>query len=472
MIVSKQLILKEIGLRKGAQMRRARQKQLNLETNWLAFDHAKELQAIAGLLDEHPTVAGLVLQDLAPEGLLKRTGACGLSAEQVLRALVIKQLNGFSYRELAFHLSDSATYGRFCQLGWDQAPSKSVLATCIKAIRSETLEQINRLLVGIAADKKIEDGKRVRVDTTVVESNIHTPLDSNLLWDSVRVVTRLMGNARSLLGAEVSFPDRTRRAKRRALGILHARFKEKRKPLYRDLLSVAKETLQSAERVVAVIDRVVENGSMAEQSAIAGVRRELVHYTGLARRVMHQTESRVLREESVPSSEKLVSIFEEHTDIIVKDKRDTYYGHKICLASGRSSLVTDCTVLDGNPADSTLAVEMIERHIEITGKPPKQAAYDGGFTSNANLEAIKARGVIDVAFSKARTLQITDMVRSSWVYKKLRNFRAGIEGTISFLKRVFGLDRCTWRSLRSFKSYVWSSIVTFNLLVIARHELR
>ncbi len=114
---------------------------------------------------------------------------------------------------------------------------------------------------------------------------------------------------------------------------------------------------------------------------------------------------------------------------------------------------------------------MIDRHIEITGRAPKQAAYDGGFTSKANLEAIKAKGVQDVAFSKARTLQITDMVRSTWVYKKLRNFRAGIEATISFLKRIFGLDRCTWRSLPSFKSYVWSSIVTFNLLVIARHEL-
>ena len=453
-------------------MRQARQKQLNLESDWLAFDHAKELQAIAGLLDHHPTVAELVWQDLAPQGLLKDTGAQGLSADQVLRALLIKQLNRFSYRELAFHLADSVTYRRFCELGWHQMPSKSVLATCIKAIRAETLEKINRVLVGIATNKKIEDGQRVRVDTTVVESNIHPPLDSNLLWDSVRVATRLMENARQILGAEVSFPNRTRRAKRRALGILNARSKEKRKLLYRDLLTVAKETLQSGERVVEVIDRVIANGSMApDRLAILCVRQELIHYTALARRVMNQTERRVFNEESVPASEKVVSIFEEHTDIIVKAQRQTLYGHKICLTSGRSSLVTDCTVLQGNPADSTLALQMIDRHIEITGKAPQQAAYDGGFTSKANLAAIKAKGVKDVAFSKARGLQITDMVRSSWVYKKLRDFRAGIEGTISFLKRVFGLDRCTWRSLPSFKSYVWSSLVTFNLLVIARHEL-
>jgi len=454
-------------------MRQARQKQLSLTADWLPLDHAKELQAIAGLLDEHPTVAALVWQDLAPKGLLNKSGAEGLSAEQVLRALIIKQLNRFSYRELVFHLADSASYRKFCQLDWNQRPSRSALAACIKAIRSETFEQINRVLVAIAEKKKIEDGKRIRVDTTVVESNIHPPLDSNLLLDCVRVLTRLMGDAREIVGVEVKFPNRTRRAKRRALGILNARNKEKRKPLYRDLLIVAKETVQSTDDVVEVIDRAVANGSMHvfDQVSAVGVRKELVHYGALARRVMNQTERRVFNEETVPAREKLVSIFEEHTDIIVKDHRDTFYGHKICLTSGRSTLVTDCTILEGNPADSTLAEKMIDRHIEITGRAPKQAAYDGGFTSKPNLDAIKAKGVEDVAFSKARFLQITDMVRSSWVYKKLRDFRAGIEGTISFLKRVFGLDRCTWRSLASFKSYVWSSIVTFNLLVIARHEL-
>ena len=453
-------------------MRQARQKQLNLDSEWLPFDHAEELRAIAGLLDEHPTVAQLVWQELTPKGQLNDTGAQGLSAEQVLRALVIKQLNGFSYRQLAFHLADSATYRKFCQLGWDQTPTKSVLATCIKAIQADTLEQINRLLVGIAEKKKIEDGKRVRVDTTPVESNIHPPLDSNLLWDSVRVVTRLMKKARQILGVKVSFPNRTRRAKRRALGILNARFKEKRKPLYRDLLTVAEETLQSAARVVEVIDRAVASPlELSDRLHVVGVRKELMHYAELARRVMSQTERRIFMEESVPANEKLVSIFEDHADIIVKDHRDTFYGHKICLTSGRSSLVTDCIVLEGNPADSTLAERMIDRQLEIMGRAPKQAAFDGGFTSRANLEAIKAKGVEDVAVAKARTLQVTDMVRSTWVYKKLRDFRAGIEGTISFLKRVFGLDRCTWRSLPSFKSYVWSSIITFNLLVIARHLL-
>jgi IS5 family transposase len=256
------------------------------------------------------------------------------------------------------------------------------------------------------------------------------------------------------------------------MGILNAKSTEHRKPLYRDLVLVAGETVQSAERILKVIDLAVERSiSPSNVSDLVVIRNDLARFTPLTQRVIRQTERRVFENEKVPSSEKLVSIFEEHTDIIVKDRRETLYGHKICLTTGRSSLVTDCIVLDGNPTDSTLAEMAIDRQIEITGRVPRQAAFDGGFTSRANLTALKGKGVEDVAFSKARALNVTDMVRNSSVYKKLRNFRAGIEGTISFLKRVFGLDRCTWRSLPSFKSYVWSSIVTFNLLVIARHEL-
>jgi IS5 family transposase len=152
-----------------------------------------------------------------------------------------------------------------------------------------------------------------------------------------------------------------------------------------------------------------------------------------------------------------------------KDGRDTYYGHKICLTVGASSMVLDCAVLRGNPADSTLATKMIDRQVEIYGWPPRQATFDGAFASKANLATIKKSGVEDVAFSKGRGLAVSDMARSLWVYHRLRRFRAGVEGVISFLKRVFGLRRCTWRSWHSFQSYVWSSILTCNLLICARH---
>jgi IS5 family transposase len=179
----------------------------------------------------------------------------------------------------------------------------------------------------------------------------------------------------------------------------------------------------------------------------------------------------VLGGESVPAGEKIVSIFEPHTDIIVKDRRETFYGHKICLTAGASGIVTDVVVEHGNPADSTLAVRMIERQRELYGRAPRQVSFDGGFTSKDNLAAIKQLGVEDVAFSKGRGLAIVDMVKNSWVYRCLRNFRAGVEGIISFLKRSFGLSRCSWSGLASFKAYVWGSVLACNLLIVARHMI-
>ena len=135
-------------------------------------------------------------------------------------------------------------------------------------------------------------------------------------------------------------------------------------------------------------------------------------------------------------------------------------------------MILDCVVLEGNPADSTLAEMMIERQIELYNQAPRQVAFDGAFSSKPNLKVIKDKGVEDVVFTKGKGLDVEDMVKSSWVYRCLRRFRNGIEGVISFLKRVFGLDRCTWRSLASFKAYVWSSIIAFNLLAMARHLLK
>ena len=198
---------------------------------------------------------------------------------------------------------------------------------------------------------------------------------------------------------------------------------------------------------------------------------ELDEYLTWIWSVMDQTERRVLRGESVPAEEKIVSIFETHTDIIVKDRRETLYGHKVFLSAGESGLITDCVVAQGNPADATMAVPLLRRQRRILGRTPEQAAFDGGFASKDNLAAGKALGITDIAFSKKRGLAIHDMTRSAWVYRCLRNFRAGIEGLISFLKRALGLDRCTWKGAESFASYVMTSVVAGNLLTLARHLL-
>ena len=176
---------------------------------------------------------------------------------------------------------------------------------------------------------------------------------------------------------------------------------------------------------------------------------------------------RVVYGETVPASEKIVSIFEPHTDIIVKDSRDTHYGHKVYITAGKTNLVLDCVVLEGNPADSTLPVKMLERQKELYGRAPLKAAFDGGFASKDNLPDIKTLGVKDVCFSKRRGIDIEDMCRSKHVYRRLWRFRAGVESIISWLKRCLGLSRCLWRSFGSFKSYVQSSVFSANLATTA-----
>lgn len=453
-------------------MRKSVNPQPNLSEAWLELEHARELEAISALLDAHPKINELVLQDLrsaAGASARQDVGRGGMSAEQVLRAAVVKQLNGFSYRDLAFHLADSRSYRTFCRLGiMEPSPSKSTLAANIKALRPETFEEINRELVGIAASAAIDHGRKVRVDCTVVEANIHEPSDSELLYDCVRVLTRLMSRARELLGTDVVFGNRMRRAKRRRLEVLNAKNKEQRRRVYRDLLKVTDETYRSAKRV-SVQMKESELSEPVERVRVEGIAADLAHFLSLTAKVIDQTRRRVIDDESVPAQEKIVSIFEEHIDIIRKDRRETLYGHKVCLTGGSSSMILDCVILEGNPADSTLAESMVDRQVELYGRAPRQVAYDGAFSSKLNLEAIKSKGVEDVAFAKAKGLAVTEMVKSSWVYQRLRRFRCGIEGVISFLKRVFGLDRCTWRSLPSFRSYVWASIVAANLLVMARH---
>ena len=438
-------------------MRNKIQEQRPIVYPFINHEHGRELRRIGDILDQMPEASGLVYDDLVAHGPDVSTGRPGLSGDQVLRLLLLKQMNSFSYEEFAFHLADSRCYRAFCGFGIDEkSPRKSSLQKNIKSIQPMTIELIHRLVLATAGELKVENGKVVRVDCTVVESNIHHPSDSSLLYDCVRVLARLMEQGRNQV--DTSFTNHTQRAKRRSLGILNAKTKKKRRKLYKDLLKVTHGSVEMAENMIfAGCDPKITVG--------------LMHFSRLAKKVINQTERRVLQEETVPAGEKIVSIFEEHTDIIIKDRRDTYFGHKICLTSGKSGLLLDCVIEDGNPADSELAIEMIERQKVIYGRAPKQSAFDGGFASKTNLTNLKAAGVQDVMFSKKCGLKIVDMAKSTWVYKKLRDFRAGIEGMISFLKRCFGVSRCTWCGLESFKSYVWGSIVSANILILARHTM-
>src|SRR6266542_859056 len=318
-------------------MRMIVHQQLNLVPASIAHAHARELDQMSAVLDAMPEVVRWVRDDL-----LRRTakridpnkGREGLTAEQVLRALVVKQMNGFSYEELAFHLADSSSYRAFCRLGIDQSPpKKSTLQKNIKRVRAQTWERINQELLRYAALRRVETGRKVRTDCTVVESNIHHPTDSTLLWDCVRVLVRLQSQANETFG--LSFTDNSRRAKRRAMGILNAKSDSQRRPLYRDLLRVTAKTVRGAERMAAELD-VVKVADVMAMIRAATIAYDLRHYVKLAERVLDQAERRIVRGEQVPATEKIVSIFEPHTDIIIKDRRETHYGHKICLTSGAS----------------------------------------------------------------------------------------------------------------------------------------
>lgn len=450
-------------------MRESIAKQLPVVPAPLQHEHARELRAMSEVLDELPDLVERVHTDLVRGLRDAAKGRRGMSAEQVLRVLVLKQLKQFSYEELSFELATSLCYQSFCRLGVaERIPTKSALQRDLKRLRAETLEAINRRLLDYANEHGIERGRKVRTDCTVEETNIHAPSDSSLLFDGVRKLTDLLCAARKL--APVLFSDHRRRAKRRAVQILNCPSDTERLPLYRDLLKVARKTAHYAHQARSTLGD-AKPESMLQVAKVEGLRIELQHYGTLLWRVIEQTQRRVLHGESVPACDKVVSIFEEHTDIIVKDRRATRYGHKLCLTTGASGLVLDIKVLDGNPSDATLAVEMIERQCQLYARAPAQTSMDGGFASKDNLTRIKALGVKDVAFSKRRGIPIADMVKSTWVYRCLKRFRAGIESNISFLKRCFGLDRCTWRSMPSFRAYTWASIVAHNLLLIARHQL-
>ena len=452
-------------------MRKKYQKQMPLMPSNIEHPRAKELERISQILDSIPTIADMVLQDLTHGVKHRNCGAEGMTAEQVLRAAIIKQTEGFSYNELAFHIVDSNTYRNFCRIGLvDKGFKKSALCKNIKALSPETWESINRLLGAYGEDKDIEKGKEARIDCTVVCSNIHEPTDSSLLWDSTRVLTRILNKMKEGLVADILFTDHTRRAKRRSLQILNAKSKKARVKPYKDLLKITGKTVSYSKSAAAVLESYGFTDTRDMALAVATLK-DFEELIPLAEKVIDQTTRRILHDEKVPAQEKIFSIFEPHTDIIIKDRRDEYYGHKVCLTGGSSNFISDCLIVDGNPADSTLTCQMLDRHDEIYGRYPLNAALDGGFASKANLKAAKSRDIKNVCFAKKRGLKEEDMCQSRWVYKRLRRFRAGIESGISWLKRSFGFWRCTWKSFRSFKSYVWSSIVAANLFTLARQEM-
>jgi len=456
-----------ITYRAGTEMREKRDQQLNLFHILSRNAIGEELEGISKILEANQKILDIVYADLV--GLRKTdTGRTGMTAEQVLRCGILKQYRELTYEELSFHLADSKSFRAFARLSRGQMPSPSTLQENIKALSEQTWEALNNAIVGVAREQGVEKGRTIRMDSTAVETNIHYPTDSSLLEDGVRIITRLLIQGKRLSPTPAyRYADHRRVVKKRALAILNDKKKGNFKRCYKDLLDIASQVRGYALDAIEVLESFVSSEIMQILEAHA-VAEELEKVVGILDKVMDQTRRRVIEGEKVPAADKMVSFHECHTDIIEKGERETVFGHKLFVVGGSSGLILDCVIKRGNPADSSLFMPLVERQVKLYGRPPRQSSADGGFASTDNLRDAKEMGVSDVSFAKRRGLSVLEMVKSSWVYKKLRNFRAGIEANISVLKRAFGLTRCTWTGWDGFVKYVRSSIFAYNLLTLAR----
>lgn len=442
-------------------MRVTRIAQASIFEKFSDHEYGIKLQKLSRILDQNPEILTLVAGDLVRDST-SSVGRAGLSAESVLRCLLLKQQLRISYEQLAFHLSDSMTYRAFARLPAHLTPSRSGLQSTIRSIKPETLEQAHQLLTRSLLDMGAASLDKLRIDSTVVASNIAPPSDSQLLDDAIRVISRLLAKSKTETGIKIRFTDKRKAAKSLAFRIFNAK-KATREELYPDLLKIARRVLQQADRGLQQVSGGA--GVSKRQQKWLGV---LAHYRDLASRVIEQTERRVINGESVPSSDKLVSLFEPHTDIIVKGFRDVQYGHKINLSTEVSGFITALSIEDGNPGDKSLFLPVLDFHQSVLGQLPRSVAADGGYASQANVAAGRDMGLKHVVFHKPVGVSLTAMGVKSKTFHALRDFRAGIEGNISEFKRAFGATKAKWKGHDGFKAYVWASALSYNLVRLTR----
>ena len=276
------------------------------------------------------------------------------------------------------------------------------------------------------------------------------------------MISRLLAKSQTASGLKIRFTDKRKAAKSLAFRIFNAK-KVAKDELYPELLKIARLVLKQAERARQQVSKGAEASAACQKWLDT-----LARYEALTSRVIEQTERRVIHGERVPSADKIVSLFEPHTDIIVKGFRDVQYGHKINLSSDANGFITALTIEEGNPADKILFLPILDYHHAVLGKLPTSVVAGGGYASQANVIAGRARGLKHVVFHKPVGVSLRDMGVKSKTYKALRHFRAGVEGNISELKRAFGAAKAKWKGPDGFKAFVWASTLTYNLVRLAR----
>ena len=408
-------------------MRETRTVQNSIFDSYSKHDHGVLLKTLSDRLDSHPDILKLLQVDLIDPSR-KAVGCRGLSVDSVFRCLLLKQILGVSYDQLSFHLSDSITYRTFARLSAQQAPSRAGLQSVIRKIQPQTLQAVHGKLCMQWHEQQLLQQDYIRIDSTVVESHIAPPSDSRLLDDSVRVLSRYLATCHRYTGHKVRFTDQRKKSKRLAFAIFYAKVAEK-EALYPQLLSCVMVILKQVDRTLAQLS----NRSFDNEPSLRWVT-EVKHYRQLLLKVVDQTQQRVYEKKVVPAEQKIVSIFEPHTDIIVKGARDVQYGHKVNLATDRQGLITYFEILEGNPGDKVLYLPVLDSHQALFAELPHTTIADGGYASAANVNAARAAGVTRSAFHKRAGLGFHQMGVKRKMLKGLRAFRAGIEGNISELE--------------------------------------
>ena len=442
-------------------MRESRTAQTSLFDLYSPHKFGAFLGELSRVLDEHPEILRLLEEDFCAEET-RSTGRKGLSVESTFRCMLLKQITGVSYEMLAFHLADSSSYRAFARLERDCQPGKSALSGNIRRLRPQTLQAVFQRLGVSAFEQGVMKIDWLRIDSTVVSSNIAPPSDSRLLDDGVRVLSRLFAKSRERAGVKLRLTDHRKRSKSLTARIFYGKKAEK-EALYPGLISIAKRVLIQSDKA---IEQVQSKGGEAALSQPWIV--QVVHYRTLLEQVINQAERRVLKGEKVPASEKIVSLFEPHTDIIIKGPREIEYGHKINLATDKNGLITALMIEEGNPTDVERFMPVVDTHQSLYGRVPATTIADGGYASLDNIDKGKAAGIKRVGFHKKKGISVSVMGLKEKTLKNLRDFRAGVEGNISELKRAFGASKALWKGEDGFMSFVWASVISYNLTRLVR----
>jgi len=405
-------------------------------------------------------------------------GRRGAPADMVLRLLILKHIRNWSYEVLEREVRANLVYRDFTHVGAGKMPDAKTMGRWGLALGPQVLKQVHERIVKIARAQGVTAGRRMRVDTTVVETDIHHPTDSTLLGDGIRVLTRAMRKITEIAGAVgTKLRDRTRSVKLRLLEIGRvARAKgpinqDKLQQRYRQLLNATSRVVGQAKRFSEEIAQGVKRSTtVLKQLALEGLRQELDEMTSRVRQVMKQTRARIFRG-NTRSEGKLLSLFEPSTEVIRKGKagKPNEFGKMVKLQEAENQIITDYEVYARRPYDSDLLVAAIETHQALLGRTPRLVAADAAFYSAKNEAAAKAKGVKRVCIPNrsTRSSERKREQRKRW-FRNGQKWRTGCEGRISVVKRRHGLDRCRYKGYVGMNRWVGLGVIADNIVNIGR----